>query len=108
MNRETSPDGARRECNGRSTMARPILVTTEDEREFQVATDQYKIRSGRQFPTWSEILEVLRSLGYDKRIWRPVGAWSPLASTAIGAGPGGEEPGGMVGWFARTETSVMP
>ena len=30
------------------------------------AMDDYKRRSGRQFPTWSEVLEVMRSLGYRK------------------------------------------
>ena len=28
----------------------------------------YKKKSGRMFPTWSEVLEVLRGLGYEKRI----------------------------------------
>jgi len=28
------------------------------------AMDDYKRRSGRQFPTWSEVLEVLRAMGY--------------------------------------------
>ena len=28
------------------------------------AMDLYKRKSGRQFPTWSEVLEVVRSLGY--------------------------------------------
>jgi hypothetical protein len=65
-------------------MARPITVTADDEQEFQIAMEQYKRRSGRQFPTWSEILEVLRAIGYAKRIWRPVGEWSPLTSSPIG------------------------
>ena len=30
------------------------------------AMDDYKRRSGRQFPTWSEVLEVIYSLGYRK------------------------------------------
>ncbi|MAG92971.1 MAG: hypothetical protein CMJ48_04390 [Planctomycetaceae bacterium] len=34
------------------------------EIEFMKAMDEYKRRSGRQFPTWSEVLEVLHSLGY--------------------------------------------
>jgi len=38
----------------------------EDEVEFMRAMDDYKRRSGRQFPTWSEVLEVLRDLGYRK------------------------------------------
>ena len=37
-----------------------------DEIEFMTAMDDYKRRSGRQFPTWSEVLEVVRSLGYRK------------------------------------------
>ncbi|MDP7273830.1 MAG: hypothetical protein QF363_00010 [Planctomycetaceae bacterium] len=37
-----------------------------DEVEFMTAMDDYKRRSGRQFPTWSEVLEVMRSLGYRK------------------------------------------
>lgn len=37
-----------------------------DEIEFMKAMDDYKRRSGRQFPTWSEVLEVLRDLGYRK------------------------------------------
>ena len=30
------------------------------------AMDQYKRANRRPFPTWSEVLEVLRSLGYRK------------------------------------------
>ncbi len=30
------------------------------------AMHDYKQRSGRMFPTWSEVLEVLRDLGYEK------------------------------------------
>lgn len=37
-----------------------------DEVEFMRALDEYKRRSGRMFPTCSEILEVLRNLGYVK------------------------------------------
>lgn len=40
---------------------------TEDEIEFMSALDGYKRASGRMFPTCSEILEVLRKLGYEKR-----------------------------------------
>jgi len=39
---------------------------TEAEMEFMLAMNEYKQRSGRMFPTWSEVLEVLRSLGYEK------------------------------------------
>jgi hypothetical protein len=37
-----------------------------DEVEFMRAMDDYKRRSGRPFPTWSEVLEVVRDLGYRK------------------------------------------
>ena len=39
---------------------------TEDEVEFMKAMDLYKRRSGRMFPTWSEVLEVVRELGYHR------------------------------------------
>jgi hypothetical protein len=40
---------------------------TAEEIEFMNALDQYKRTSGRMFPTCSEILEVLKGLGYAKR-----------------------------------------
>lgn len=39
---------------------------SDDEVEFMNALDQYKRTSGRMFPTCSEILEVIRGLGYSK------------------------------------------
>lgn len=39
---------------------------TADEIEFMQAMDAYKRKSGRMFPTCSEVLEVIRSLGYEK------------------------------------------
>jgi hypothetical protein len=36
------------------------------EMEFLGAIQEYKRSSNRQFPTWSEVLEVIRSLGYEK------------------------------------------
>jgi hypothetical protein len=38
-----------------------------EEIEFMSALDDYKRRSGRMFPTCSEVLEVIRGLGYEKR-----------------------------------------
>jgi DNA polymerase II large subunit len=40
---------------------------TGDELEFMGALDEYKRTSGRMFPTCSEVLEVIRGLGYEKR-----------------------------------------
>ena len=39
---------------------------SEPEIEFMRSMDTYKRKSGRQFPTWSEVLEVINSLGYRK------------------------------------------
>lgn len=36
----------------------------DDEIAFMQAIDEYKRRSGRMFPTCSEILEVIRDMGY--------------------------------------------
>jgi hypothetical protein len=36
------------------------------ELEFMRAIQAYKQASGRMFPTWSEVLEVLQGLGYQK------------------------------------------
>jgi len=37
-----------------------------EEIEFMKAMDQYKRDNRRPFPTWSEVLEVLRAIGYRK------------------------------------------
>lgn len=47
-----------------------------DEVEFMRAIDDYKRRSGRQFPTWSEVLEVLRDLGY-RKVAEPTTTFTP-------------------------------
>jgi hypothetical protein len=39
---------------------------TDDELQFMQAMETYKRTSGRMFPTCSEVLEVLRGLGYTK------------------------------------------
>ena len=38
-----------------------------DEVEFMQAMDTYKRKNGRMFPTCSEILEVIRDLGYVRK-----------------------------------------
>jgi hypothetical protein len=56
----------------RDIVGRPVAPTTSEsdhsaaEEEFMAAMQQYKQDSGRMFPTWSEVLEVLQSLGYRK------------------------------------------
>ena len=36
----------------------------DEETDFMKAMDRYKRENRRPFPTWSEVLEVMRSLGY--------------------------------------------
>lgn len=72
-NRRAS-DQAIRAANARRNSGRRRFVDpttcerdySTDELEFMQAMQEYKKRSGRMFPTWSEVLEVLRSLGYRK------------------------------------------
>ena len=50
-------------------MVDPVTFEKEyngDEVAFMNAMDQYKRSNRRPFPTWSEVLEVLVSLGYRK------------------------------------------
>lgn len=54
---------------------------SNDEVEFMNALDEYKRRSGRMFPTCSEVLEVLRSLGY-VRVHAAAAASTEVAATA--------------------------
>lgn len=54
---------------------------TDDEVEFMNALDDYKRTSGRMFPTCSEVLEVVRSLGYVR-----------LSPTELAARKAGEAP----------------
>lgn len=52
----------------------------DDEIEFMGALDQYKRSSGRMFPTCSEVLEVIRGLGYQKQPRKA----EPLPSALLG------------------------
>lgn len=54
---------------------------TADEIEFMNAMDEYKRLSGRMFPTCSEVLEVIRKLGYEKRPAIASAADTPTATT---------------------------
>jgi hypothetical protein len=52
--------------------------------EFQQAMEKYKQRSGRMFPTWSEVLEVLQGLGYEKVAGEPVAQSARCEDGAVG------------------------
>jgi hypothetical protein len=58
-----------RNSSGRRRFVDPTTCDrdySEAEREFMQAMLEYKLKSGRMFPTWSEVLEVLKALGYEK------------------------------------------
>ncbi|NCA11103.1 hypothetical protein EBR56_04725 [bacterium] len=56
---------ARRRMIDPTTCERDYAV---DEVEFMQALDRYKRTSGRMFPTCSEVLQVVRSLGYVRTV----------------------------------------
>ncbi len=39
---------------------------TDEQFEFIMAVDQYKKLNSRPFPTWTEVLELIKALGYRK------------------------------------------
>jgi hypothetical protein len=39
---------------------------TEEQFEFLSAVNEYKRVNGRPFPTWTEVLDVMKALGYRK------------------------------------------
>ncbi len=57
---------------------------SNDEIEFMQALDAYKRANGRMFPTCSEVLEVIRALGYVRLSAGQTGA-GPMAPTAPAA-----------------------
>jgi hypothetical protein len=59
-----------RQVSGRRRFVDPTTCEREytvAEMEFMQAMQEYKASSGRMFPTWSEVLEVLQGLGYEKQ-----------------------------------------
>jgi hypothetical protein len=75
--------GQRREKVQRRRQIDPTTCERDysnDEIEFMQALDNYKRANGRMFPTCSEILEVIRGLGY-VRISAPVST-DPAAAPA--------------------------
>ncbi len=56
---------------------------TAEELEFMGALETYKRTSGRMVPTCSEILEVLRGLGYEKRPSVPAGPDAGISTPVL-------------------------
>jgi hypothetical protein len=94
-NRRASAQATRaanaRQVSGRRRFVDPTTSEreyTDAEMEFMMAMNEYKRTSGRNFPTWSEVLEVLQGLGYEKV---PPGPLSELKNgqPAHASAPGG-------------------
>jgi hypothetical protein len=73
INRKATEQATRaanaRQLSGRRRFVDPTTCEreySEAEMEFMMAMNEYKRKSGRMFPTWSEVLEVLQGLGYEK------------------------------------------
>src|SRR5262249_47360471 len=77
-NKDRRQQGERRRQVDPTTCERDY---TEDEIAFMKAMDQYKRDNRRPFPTWSEVLEVLRALGY-RKVAEPT-ALPGLSPTAV-------------------------
>jgi hypothetical protein len=43
---------------------------SDEQFEFLMAIDEYKRKNTRPFPTWTEVLEVIKALGY-RRVAEP-------------------------------------
>jgi len=76
--------GVRREKVARRRQIDPTTCERDysnDEIEFMQALDAYKRANGRMFPTCSEILEVIRDLGYVRTSQGAAAAAAPAIST---------------------------
>ncbi len=65
---------------------------SDEEIEFMHALDEYKRANGRMFPTCSEILEVVRGLGYIKVEEKPESTDQPAAEPTATTGEQSAEP----------------
>jgi hypothetical protein len=43
---------------------------TDEQFEFLMAIDEYKRKNNKHFPSWTEVLEVIKALGY-RRVAEP-------------------------------------
>jgi hypothetical protein len=97
INRKATEQATRaanaRQLSGRRRFVDPTTCEREysaAEMEFMMAMNEYKRKSGRMFPTWSEVLEVLQGLGYEK-----VAPSVPIGHADRMAGAGGVAAGAV-------------
>jgi hypothetical protein len=54
----------KRRCDDRKTAEEGEM--SDEQFEFLMAIEEYKKKNARLFPTWTEVLEVIKALGYRK------------------------------------------
>lgn len=54
----------KRRCDDRRTAEEGEM--SDEQFEFLMAIEEYKKKNTRPFPTWTEVLEVIKALGYRK------------------------------------------
>jgi hypothetical protein len=64
--KKTTKSSAKTATKGRPKTPTNPDSMSEDVIEFITAVDDYKRVNQRPFPSWSEILEVVKSLGYGR------------------------------------------
>ena len=66
MDRRRGP-GRRRSTDRKSAEEGQM---SDEQFEFLMAIDEYKKKNTRPFPTWTEVLDVIKALGY-RRVAEP-------------------------------------
>lgn len=70
--RSRSTRGRKPKTNGSTSIVEQLpkapneIADDADTLEFLRAIDKFKRTSGRNFPSWSEVLVIVRQLGYSK------------------------------------------
>ena len=62
LNRRRGP--GKRRCDERKSAEEGNM--SDEQFEFLMAIEEYKKENSRPFPTWTEVLEVIKALGYRK------------------------------------------
>ena len=55
---------------------------SDEQFEFLMAIDEYKRKNTRPFPTWTEVLEVMKALGY-RKVAEPQSLERPTGETQV-------------------------
>jgi len=63
----TGKAAAKGRAKGRAKTPTNPDSMSEEVIEFITAVDDYKRKNQRPFPSWSEILEVVKNLGYERQ-----------------------------------------